>query len=221
MELEAYVINTKPLSKSDVLITVITPKGLFTIFGRGYMNLKHKYHILINRGIKVKIYGDKKGDYFRLSDCDLLSSETILTLDIEKFEQYTKIVKLVIYIDHLLDETSFALFDFCVSELENYNINLLLDLWKIFILKKENIILNLKTCTKCGAETNLKTLSIKDGGLICNNCYQGEVILEIEDIKMINALYNTKIKVLKEGYSQNVSLFLTELIDYSIGLKID
>lgn len=221
MELEAYVINTKPLSKSDVLITVITPKGLFTIFGRGYMNLKHKHHILINRGIKVKIYGDKKGDYFRLSDCDLLSSDTILTLDIETFEQYTKIVKLVIYIDHLLDETSFALFDFCVSELENYNINLLLDLWKIFILKKENIILNLKTCTKCEANTNLKTLSIKDGGLICNNCYQGEPILEIEDIKMINALYNTKIKALKEGYSQNVSLFLTELIDYSIGLKID
>lgn len=221
MELEAYVINTKPLSKSDVLITVITPKGLFTIFGRGYMSLKHKFHILINRGIKVKIYGNKKGNYFRLTDCDLISTDTILTLDIELFEAYVRIVKLVIYIEHLLDETSFALFDFCVSELENYDIKLLVDLWKIFVLKRENVILNFQSCVSCGRDHSFKTLSLNEGGLICSNCYTHQPLISIEDIKILNAFYNTKLQTLKQGYSPNVSIFLSELVDQNVGLKIN
>lgn len=220
MELEAYVINTKALSKSDVLITVITPKGLYTIFGRGYMNLKHRFHILVNRGIKVKIYGQLKGNYFRLTDCDLISTDTILTLDIELFEMYVKIVKLVIYIEQLLDEASFALFDFCVSELENYDIQLLIDLWKLFVLKKENVILDLKQCVKCRASSNFKTLSLNDGGLICVNCYSNQPMIAVEDIKAINAFYNTKLNTLKQGYNQQVSIFLSELVEQNVGLKI-
>lgn len=220
MELEAYVINTKALSKADVLVTILTPKGLFTIYGRGYNSPKHRFHILVNRGIKVKVYGEKRGNYFRLSDCDLISSDTILTLDIELFEQYTKIVKLVMYIEHLLDETSFALFDFCVTELENYNDQLLIDLWKVFVLKKENVTLNFAECVKCSRSDNIKTISLNGGGLICVDCYTREPLMEVEDIKMLNALYNTKLSVVKQGYSQNVSTFLTELIDQNIGLKI-
>lgn len=220
MELEAYVINTKALSKADVLVTILTPKGLFTIYGRGYNSLKHKFHILVNRGIKVRVYGEKKGNYFRLSDCDLISSDTILTLDIELFEQYTKIVKLVMYIEHLLDATSFALFDFCVSELEHYDIQLLIDLWKIFILKKENVVLNFESCVKCGNTANFKTISLNDGGLICADCYRREPVIAVADIRMLNALYNTKLSVVKQGYNQSVSIFLTELIDQNIGLKI-
>lgn len=221
MVLDAYVLNTKQLTKSDVLITILTPKGLFTIYGRGFASLKHKFHILVNRGIKVKVYGEKKGNYFRLSDCDLISSDTILTLDIELFEQYIKIVKLVMYIEHLLDEVSFALFDFCVTELENYDVNLLIDLWKIFILKKENVVLNFESCTKCGKTHSFKTLSISSGGLICVDCYTREPLVKVEDIKMINALYNTKLSFVKAGYNLEVSRFLSELIDQNIGLKIN
>lgn len=220
MELEAYVINTKPLSKADVLITIITPKGLFTIYGRGYNSLKHRFHILVNRGIKVKVYGQKRGNYFRLSDCDLISSDTVLTLDIQLFEQYTNIVKLVLYIEHLLDETSFRLFDFCVTELENYDDQLLIDLWKVFILKKENVTLNFETCVKCGRSDNFKTVSLNDGGLICVNCHSYQPILAVEDIRMLNALYNTKMSVVKHGYNIEVSRFLSELIEQNIGLKI-
>lgn len=220
MELEAYVINTKPLTKSDVLITVLTPKGLFNIYGRGYLSLKHKYHILVNRGIKIKLYGNVKGNYFRVSDYDLMSTDTILTLDIELFEMYTRVVKLVMYIDHLLDDVSFALFDFCVTELENYNINLLIDLWKVFVLKKENVILNFTTCMKCGRQNDFKTLSLQEGGLICVSCYTNQKILSIEDIKILNAFYNTKLSILKMGYNREVSIFLTELVEQNIGLKI-
>lgn len=221
MELIGYVINTKPLAKSDVLITLLTPKGLFTVYGRGYMSPKHRFHILINRGIKVKVYGTVKGNYFRLSDCDLISSDAILTLDIELFEAYTKIVKLVMYIEHLLDETSFALFDFCVTELENYDVQLLIDLWKIFVLKKENIILEFTKCVLCHEQSNIKTLSLSDGGLICANCYRNQPILSVEDIKVINAFYNTKLSILKQGYSSNVSKFLTELTNQNVGLQIN
>ncbi len=220
MEFEAYVLNTKPLTKSDVLITILGPKGIYTIYGRGYMSLKHKFHILVNRGIKVKVYGNLKGNYFRLSDVDLLSTDTILTLDIDKFEMYIKIVKLTMYIEHLLDETSFALFEFCLSGLDDYDLSLLIDLWKVFVLKKENVILNFSTCVKCGNDHNFKTLSLNEGGLICINCYQNEPILKLEDIKILNAFYNTKISLLKLGYNREVSIFLTELVEQNIGLKI-
>ncbi|WOO87607.1 DNA repair protein RecO [Mollicutes bacterium LVI A0039] len=220
MELEAYVLNTKAMSKSDVLITILTPKGLFTIYGRGYMSLKHRFHILVNRGIKVRVYGEKKGNYFRLSDCDLISSDAILTLDIELFEMYTRIVKLVLYVEHLLDETAFALFDFCVTELENYDVQLLIDLWKIFILKKENVNLNFDSCVHCGRTDSFKTLSLSDGGLVCTNCYTNQPLLNIEDIRVLNAFYNTKLSILKQGYSREVSIFLTELTMQNIGLTI-
>lgn len=220
MELEAYVLNTVAVTKADVIITVLTPKGLYTIYGRGYMSPKHRFHILVNRGIKVKIFGEKKGNYFRLSDCDLISSDAILTLNIELFEKYTQIVKLVLTIERLLDEISFALFDFCVSELETYDIQLLMDLWKIFVLKRENVILSFDSCVNCGSTSNFKTLSLSDGGLICSGCYRGQPILKVEDIKIINAFYNTKLSTLKQGYSKEVSIFLTELTMENVGILI-
>lgn len=220
MEFEAYVLNTKPLTRADVLITLLTPTGLINVYGKGYQSLKHKFHILVNRGIKVKLYGSHSKNFFKVSDVDLISSSTVLTLDIDIFETYTKIVKLVLYIEHLLDATSFALFDFCITGLEEYNIDLLLDLWKIFVLKKENITLEFTKCVGCGQTHSFKTLSIYDGGLICVNCYTNQPILAVDDIKMINAFYNTKLSVLKGGYNSQVSIFLTELIDQNIGLLI-
>lgn len=221
MELEAYVLNTKALTKADVLVTVLTPSGLYRIYGRGYNSLKNKFHILVNRGIKVKLYGEKKGNYLRISDCDLVSTSEILTLDIELFEAYVRIVKLVLYIEHLLDEVSFTLFDFCITELENYDLRLLIDLWKIYLLKRENIILNFQTCGKCHKSENFKTFSLSEGALVCTDCYSNEPILRVEDIRMLNALYHTRLKVVRRGYSQQVSVFLSELVEESIGLKIN
>ncbi len=221
IQLEAYVLNTKTLSKNDVMITLISTNGIITIFGRGYLNLKHKFHVMINRGLKVKIYGVQKKTYFQLYDYDLLSNNLVVTLDVDKYEQYVKIIKLVLYIEHLLDDVAFTLFDFCVTEIENYNTQLLIDLWKVYILKKENVFLNFTKCVKCGRDNNFITLSLTDGGLICSNCYTNQVILSIEDIKALNAFYQTKINLLKCGYNKNVSVFLTELIEHNIGLKID
>ncbi len=221
METLAYVLNTKALSGSDVLITLLTPHGLVTVYGKGYASVKSKYHILINRGIKVKIYGQIRGNYFRLSDCDLISTDNLLTLDYDLYEKYTQIVKLVLYIERLLDDVSFMLFDFCVTELENYNINLLIDLWKVFILKKENILLEFESCVVCHKQSDIVTLSIRQGGLICRNCYKQEPLISQADIKSLNAFYKSKISVLKKGYNPTVSQVLSELVEQNVGLKIN
>lgn len=222
MEMEAYVINTKELSKSDVIITIISPFGINVIFGRGYLNIKHKFHVLVNRGIKVRLFGEFKGDYFRLSDFDLISSENILTLDIDRFEKYVQIVKLVKYLDKRINATGFALFDFCISELETYPMQLLIDLWKVYVLKLENIFLEFTKCVNCDQQySNYITLSLTDGGLICRNCFQGQQLISQEDIRTINAFYQSKLSFLKRGYSPIVSQILSELVDGYVGLKIN
>ncbi len=221
VELEAYIINTKIIKRADVIITALTPIGIQTIYGRGYASIKNKNHILTNRGIKVKLYGKASKSYFRLSDFDLLSSDNLLTLDYEIYETYTKIVKLVMYIDSIIDNVGFQLFDFCVSNMENYQQQLLIDLWKVYVLKHENIILNFNTCMHCASNQQIVTLSLLDGGLICNKCYSGQRIISENDIKHINAFYKSKIGLLKAGYSSDVSRFLSELVEQSVGLKIE
>ncbi len=220
IKLEAYVLNTQALTKSDVLITVLTKQGIFTIYGRGYLSLKHKFHVLTNRSLKVNLYGNIKGSKFIVNDYDLLSTKTIVTLDIELFEVYIKIVKLVMYIEKIIDETAFLLFDFTVSEIETYNPQVLIDLWKVYILKKENVILEFSKCIKCNREDNIVTISLNDGGLICNKCYNNEKIINEQDIKMLNGLYQGKLSYIKKGYNQQVSVFLTELAFQNLGLTI-
>lgn len=221
MEIISYIVNTKELTKSDVLITFVSPLGVNVIYGKGYLNIKHKYHVLVNRGIKVKLLGELKGNYFRVRDFDLLSTTNILSLDIHRFERYTQIVKLVMYLDQRINEVGFALFDFCITELENYPVQLLIDLWKVYVLKQENIYLNMTSCAICNkAYERYITLSINDGGLVCHNCYSNQVVISYEDIRAINGFYHSKISFLKHGYSPNVSKILSEIVDQYVGLTI-
>lgn len=220
MDTEAYILNTKALGKADVLITILSPQGIYSIYGRGYMKPNHRFHVLINRGIKVKLYGGVKGNYYRVVDYDLLSMDNILTTDYELFERYTSIVKLVLYIRNLLDEVSFALFDFCIQGIDEYDTNMLIDLWKIYVLKKENVNLIFDRCVCCEKQGDYVTLSIIDGGLICKNCYSGQAIVPLDDIKTIYAFYESKVRVLKKGYNEAVSTILSELVEQNVGITI-
>lgn len=221
-DLEAYIIKVTSLKDNDVILTLLTDEGVKDVYGRGYNSVKNKFHILVNTGMKVKVTGVSKKKYFQIYDYQLLTLNDFITKDYDLFIKYTSIIKVILQTKDMHDRTSYMLLEYTIDHLEEFNSNLLIDLWSIYFLKRENIIFEFKHCVKCGKVHNIVTISLNQGGLVCDKCYEKEKILDIKSIRDIKAFQNGNITYLVEnGYSLSVSQFFKEALEYYVGIRID
>ncbi len=220
-KLDAFIINNKDLNETDTILTILTEDGIKDVYGRGYRNIKNKYHALVNRGIHVTIYGYDKKNFFAIKDFDILKFSNIITDDYQLYLEYIKIIKLILSTKELHDKTSLLLFEYTIDNLEEIPAQYLFDFWKIFLLKKENFILDFSCCQKCGNVDQIITINSYEGGLICQRCYNGEKVMKFDEIKALKLLFNSDLnKLYYIKYSQNVSKFLSEILQQNSGIYL-
>ena len=85
--------------------------------------------------------------------------------------------------------------------------------------------LNLDECIRCGNKTEIVTIDASYGGLICKNCYQGELILDKKVIQLLRMYYYvdiasiSKINV-EDKYKKIINKFITDYYDSFTGLYL-
>lgn len=218
---QGFVIQVSEYIVSDAIISILTKDGIKSFFGRGYLKQDDEHNKLLNKGLFINFNAKEEYGYYVLETYEIDKDKSLKQLNKETYTTFIDIIKVILLSSYEVDQTTFNLFEYTVKNINTYTNELLKDIWKVYFLKKHNVILNLDCCIKCQSKENLKTLSIKDGGLLCSSCYQEERLISLQTIKIIKSLYQSKInKELNDTHTKEVSLVLSELLFDTVGIKI-
>ncbi len=106
---------------------------------------------------------------------------------------------------------------------EGLNPEGLTNILELKLLNYLGVAPSIDSCTHCGSEKQIITLSSDKGGYICKNCYQNEPLVSDKTIKMIRMYYYvdikniSKLEVSKE-VTREINQFLDDYYDRYTGL---
>ncbi len=196
IKLEAYVIGAKKYKEKDSIILLLTSDGIKQVFGRSYRSLKSKYHSLNNIFLKISVLG-KESKSFKILDFDIMDYSLVNKYGYDEMLVVSNYINLIKQNEknnqYIFEVFSYIINNFDLKYKDNYFVFLMAS-----ILKVNNVILNFSSCVSCKNKNNISTFSYYDGGLICHNCYTGQKMRNIQEIKDINTIFNGKIEGVKK-----------------------
>ena len=85
--------------------------------------------------------------------------------------------------------------------------------------------INLDSCSICGNNKDIITISLDDGGLICKNCLNEQTIYNIRMVKLLRMYYYVDIKNIgkldiKDDIKNNINMFLSMYYDKYTGIYL-
>lgn len=225
-EIVGYIVKVQKYKDSDAIITIFTKEGLFSIYGRGYKNVKSKYHILNNLFLKIKILGTQ-GKFLKIKDFEILEYNQ---LEYDNFNVIQTAVKVNKYIINILNsskvpnsknlEQLYNAYDFMIKNINDNN-NVFMEYYiKLLLIKVSGIEFNYSQCTFCTSK-KIVTFSLSDGGLVCQQCYNNQRIMSLREIKKIKILWEQDIYLINKEYLKYMTNQYNEKYYYEIDNVIE
>ena len=228
-KVEGLIIGETNYSESSKILKVFTKEhGIISIMSKGCRNLKSKL-----RGVSTKLtYASfqihyKEDGISTLTEADVIDTLKNIRLDIEK----------IYYVSYIIDiaeqvykhSSNKSIYDILISVIkkinENYDPSVLIIIMKLKLLDFLGIKPNVDSCSICGNTKNILTISIDDGGFICQNCYKCGKIYNDKIIKLIRMFVYididsiTKIN-LSDGAKKELEQFIYEYYDVYSGIYL-
>lgn len=229
IRVEGIVLGETNYSESSKILRVITKEyGIISIMSKGCRNIKSKLRGVSNKLAYANFYINyKKDGISTLTDADTIDTLKNIVTNIKKIS----------YVSYLLDLTeqvykhskSNEIYPILISIIkkinEEYDEEVLSIIYELKLLQFLGISPNIDSCSICGNTKNILTISVKDGGFICQNCYQGGKIYNQQVIKLIRMFIYldinniTKIS-LKAETKKELSLFIEDYYDTFSGIYL-
>lgn len=215
---EGIILSETNYSESSKILNVLTKEhGLIGVMSKGCRNMKSKL-----RGVSRKlIYGKfniyyKKTNLSTLISIDVLNSFSKTIMDLEKISFASFILELTLQVLKQNDDE--LIFDLVLSTLlkieEGLSPLVLTNIFELKLLDYLGVRPNIDTCTHCGSDKAIVTLSSDSGGYICKNCYNNEPLVSAKTIKMIRLYYYVDIKnIQKLDISDNITYEINRFLD--------
>ncbi len=229
IKVEGIIMQETPYGDTSKIINVFTKEyGIIGIMAKGAMNIKSHLRsttMKLTYGIFNIYY--KKGKLSPLVSVDILNPLKKIKSDITLISYATYLIDLVSQI--LKQSPNAEIYnDFIYSLLkieEGLNPMVITNILEVKLLDYLGVGLNLTSCIVCGNKKDIVTLTSEKGGLICKNCYQGERIMPISVIKVINMYYLVDIKsisklAIKDNIIHEINNFLINYYDDYTGLYL-
>lgn len=200
LKVKGIIISETNYKESSKILNVLTNDyGLIGIISRGCKSMKSNL-----RSVSQKlIYGEFTINYKEKSLSTLIEVNVL-----NSFKNIYKDLKKISYVFYILDlinqvlkenndkEIFNILEDSLIKIDDGLNPLLITNIIELKLLKYIGVPLILDKCVICENNDNIKTISIKEGGLICKDCYNDEYILNIKTIKLIRLMYYVDINKL-------------------------
>lgn len=226
---EGIVLSETNYSESSKILNVLTKEyGLIGIMSKGCRNVKSKL-----RGVSRKlIYGTfhvyfKQNGMSTLIGVDLINSFSNTVMDLEKISYASFMIDLVLQV--VRQNNDLSIFDLISGTLvkldEGFCPISLTNILQLKLLDYLGVSPCLDSCSNCGSDKAIVTLSSDTGGYICKNCYSNEGLVSDKTIKMIRMFYYvdvkniTKLEVSAE-INREISQFLEQYYDRYTGLYV-
>jgi len=167
---KGIVIKTAEVKENDLIITISTPEGLKSLYGRGLKKMTsknaHACQLLdcsefliedsMSREILMMKSATLKKDFVNIKgDYDRLALASVVAEISSKLEDEDLFMLIFRTLDNL-DRTK-----------EPYTV---FNLFVVEILNRLGIAPVVDGCVICGEENGIETVSIADGGFICRDC---------------------------------------------------
>lgn len=228
-EFEGIIISETNYSESSKILNVLTDKyGLIGVMSKGCRNMKSKL-----RGVSRKLVYGKFNVYYKenslstLISIDVINSFSNILKDLEKISYASFIIDLTYQVAKQNEDIDiFKLLKSTLLKIEEgFNPLILTNIIELKLLDYLGVSPNIDSCSICGSNKQIITLSSSSGGYICKNCYNNELLVNEKTIKIIRMYYYvdidniTKLDVSSE-VTKEVNRFLDEYYDRYTGLYI-
>ena len=226
---EGIILSETNYSESSKILNVFTKEfGLIGIMSKGCRGMKSKL-----RGVSRKLIYGTFHFYHRdkgvstLIGVDVINSFNNILTDLERVSYASFILDLSLQVIRQNDDPE--IFDLLKDSLikieEGLDPLVITNIVELKLLDYLGVSPNIDSCSVCGSDKNIVTLSADHAGYICGDCYQNEALVSEKTIKMIRMYYYVDIKnITKLSVSDEVSTeinrFLDEYYDRYTGLYI-
>lgn len=228
IEVEGIVLSESPYGETSKIVNVLTrEKGLIGIMCKGAKSMKSS----LRSSTQILTYGTfsiyyKEGKLSTLKNVDVKNMWKEIHSDLTKISYATYLCELISQVvreseENVLDD---LLQSFIKIE-EGLDPLIITNVLELKCLPLLGVGLNLDECIRCGNKTEIVTVDASYGGLICKNCYQGEIILDKKVIQLLRMYYYvdiasiTKINV-EDKYKKIINKFITDYYDSFTGLYL-
>ncbi len=226
---EGIIVGETNYSESSKILKIYTKDyGFISVISKGCRNLKNKL-----RGVSNKlIYADfhlsyKENGISTLIGADIKNTLRTILSSIDK----------ITYVSYLLDLTEqvykhskeTAIYDLLITTILKINDGLdeeaFTYLYELKLLDFLGIRPQVEGCAICGNRTNIVTISILDGGYVCQNCYHGGTIYSRKTIQLVRMFLLVDLKQItkldvKKDTKKELNEFITEYYDEYSGLYL-
>lgn len=226
---EGIVLSETNYSESSKILNVLTKEyGLIGIISKGCRNMKSKL-----RGVSRKlIYGTfhiyyKKGGLSTLIGVDVINSFSKIVMDLEKVSYASFLLELVNQVVKENDDQEiFDLFKETLLKMEEgFSPIVLTNILELKLLDYLGVRPSIDACSICGSDKAIVTIDSNNGGYVCKNCYQNEVLVSDKTIKMIRLFYYVDIKNISklevsDRVIKEINQFLDDYYDRYTGIYL-
>ena len=226
---EGIILSETNYSESSKILNVLTDKyGIIGIMSKGCRNIKSKL-----RGVSRKLLYGKFNVYYKenglstLINIDVINSFSKTIMDLEKISYASFILDLTHQVarQNSSEEIFELLKDTLIKIEEGFSPIVLTNIIELKLLDFLGVKPNIDSCSICGSQKQIVTLSSSSGGYICKECYKDEYIANEKTIKMIRMYYYVDIKNItkldvSDEVTREINKFLDEYYDKYTGLYI-
>ena len=173
MEFEGIVIRRTAYKEGSAMISVLTKDRIRSFLAKGVLKITSKNASSVNLFTKssFQIFHGEKGDFLRVGE--VICSYPNITKDLEKLAILDFISEMTNSLIGSNDAQDVYIFLEKTLECLNGDFSPLKALLIYFakVMKASGYNLDVDSCAICGKKTSISALSYKDGGFICQNCF--------------------------------------------------
>ena len=215
-KVEGFIMSEVPYGDTSKIINVLTKEhGLIGIICKGSKSLKSK-----NRATTLRFTYAIFNIYYKENKLSTL-------IDAEIIDYLNYLTELTNQVVKQGDEKEiYAIFINAILLInKGFDPMVITNIVEVKYLEYLGVFINLDSCSKCGSNKDIVTISFNDGGLICKNCYQNEEIVDLKMVRILrNYLYVDLEKISKIDIDNNlvkkINLFLDLYYEQDTGLYL-
>ena len=199
--IKGYVIHTTDYGDSSRILNILTEDGIIGVISKGCKNVKSNLRLISQK----LIYGEfiiyyKESGVSTLKEGTILNDFSNIKKDLTRFSYYSYITELTSQvIKQNSNKKIYELFNLVVGKIEEgVNPKVMTNILELRLLDYLGVPLNLTSCVKCGSTKNIITVNIDEGGFICKDCYNNEIIYDIKVIKLLRNYYLVDISTINK-----------------------
>ena len=186
MEFEGIVIRRTSYKEAAAMISVLTENRIRSFLAKGVLKITSKNAPSVNLFTKSRFqtFNGEDGDFLRVGE--VISSYPNITKSFEKLA----ILDFISEVTNSLIGTGDAkdVYAFLEKTLESLNgefspLTALL-IYFAKVLKASGYGLDVDSCAICGQKRAITAISLKDGGFICQNCFDASMHVKTDPRKL-------------------------------------